>query len=48
KALIASYRLWQLNERRVSEDEQGTFPDYLQARHGWKQATWLAITHRQY
>ncbi|EFO1907837.1 conjugal transfer protein TraX, partial [Escherichia coli] len=22
--------------------------DYLQARHGWKQATWLAITHRQY
>lgn len=26
KALIASYRLWQLNERRVSEDEQGTFP----------------------
>ncbi|SPW57576.1 conjugal transfer protein TraX [Escherichia coli] len=42
KALIASYRLWQLNERRVSEDEQGTFPDYLQgpARletgpHGW-------------
>ena len=48
KALIASYRLCQLNERRVSEDEQGTFPDYLQARHGWKQATWLAITHRQY
>ena len=36
KTLIVSYRLWQLNERRVSEDEQGTFPDYLQARHGWK------------
>lgn len=33
KTLIVSYRLWQLNERRVSEDEQGTFPDYLQARH---------------
>ena len=26
KTLIVSYRLWQLNERRVSEDEQGTFP----------------------
>lgn len=29
KALVATYRLWQLESRRVSEEERGTFKDFL-------------------
>lgn len=29
KALVATYRLWQLQEQRVSEEEGGTFKDFL-------------------
>lgn len=34
KALIANYRLWQLQTRRVSECEGGTFRDFL-AQNQW-------------
>lgn len=34
KALIATYRLWQLKTRRVSESEGGTFRDFL-AQNQW-------------
>lgn len=34
KTLIASYRLWQLQKRRVSVAEHGTFKDYL-AENRW-------------
>lgn len=34
KALIATYRLWQLHTRRVSESEGGTFRDFL-AQNEW-------------
>lgn len=34
KTLIATYRLWQLQERRVSESEGGTFKDFL-AENRW-------------
>lgn len=33
KALIATYRLWQLQGRRVSESEGGTFKDFLAQGH---------------
>lgn len=33
-ALIATYRLWQLKEKRVSEEEGGTFRDFL-AENRW-------------
>lgn len=33
-ALIATYRLWQLKARRVSEEEHGTFRDFL-AENKW-------------
>lgn len=29
KALVATYRLWQLESRRVSEEERGTFKDFI-------------------
>ncbi|WP_052995107.1 conjugal transfer protein TraX, partial [Shigella sonnei] len=32
RALIVTYRLWQLHERKVSEPEQGTFRDFLNTR----------------
>lgn len=33
-ALIATYRLWQLNTRRVSQEEKGTFGDFC-AENRW-------------
>ncbi|EBN2842462.1 conjugal transfer protein TraX [Salmonella enterica] len=48
KALITSYRLWQLHERKVSEAEKGTFLDFLNDRNGWCNASWLAITSKKY
>ena len=40
KSLIATYRLWQLQERRVSESEGGTFNDFL-AENNWR---WQVLT----
>jgi len=34
QALVCSWRLWQLEERRASPDEQGGFKDFL-ALHPW-------------
>lgn len=41
KALIATYRLWQLQERRVSEGEGGTFKDFLAENHWVRQVITL-------
>ena len=43
-----TYRLWQLHERKVSEPEQGTFRDFLNDRNGWRNATLIAVTSKQY
>lgn len=48
RALIVTYRLWQLHERKVSEPEQGTFRDFLNNRNGWRNATLIAVTSKQY
>ncbi|EJQ4038806.1 IncI1-type conjugal transfer protein TraX, partial [Shigella sonnei] len=48
RALIVTYRLWQLHERKVSEPEQGTFRDFLNDRNGWRNATLIAVTSKQY
>ena len=48
RALIVTYRLWQLHERKVSEPEQGTFRDFLNTRNGWRNATLIAVTSKQY
>ncbi|EDE1156733.1 conjugal transfer protein TraX, partial [Salmonella enterica subsp. enterica serovar Newport] len=48
RALIVTYRLWQLHERKVSEPEQGTFHDFLNDRNGWRNATLIAVTSKQY
>lgn len=48
RALIVTYRLWQLHERKVSEPEQGTFRDFLSDRNGWRNATLIAVTSKQY
>ncbi|HCO2062447.1 TPA: conjugal transfer protein TraX, partial [Escherichia coli] len=40
--------LWQLHERKVSEPEQGTFRDFLNDRNGWRNATLIAVTSKQY
>lgn len=47
-ALVLTYRLWQLHERKVSKSEKGTFRDFLNDRHGWRHATMLAITSKHY
>lgn len=44
RALIVTYRLWQLRERRVSVEEKGTFRDFLAQTHGWGPAVWQAVT----
>ena len=46
--LFVTYRLWQLHERKVSEPEQGTFRDFLNDRNGWRNATLIAVTSKQY
>ncbi|MGJ3289474.1 conjugal transfer protein TraX [Klebsiella sp. PL-2018] len=38
RALTATYRLWQLLEKRVSLEEKGTFRDFLDDRRGWRTA----------
>lgn len=48
RALIVTYRLWQLHERKVSESEKGTFRDFLADHNGWRNATLTAITSKQY
>ena len=45
---LVTYRLWQLHERKVSEPEQGTFRDFLNDRNGWRNATLIAVTSKQY
>ncbi|MDJ6542253.1 conjugal transfer protein TraX [Salmonella enterica] len=44
RALIVTYRLWQLRERRVSVEEKGTFRDFLAQTHGWGPTVWQAVT----
>lgn len=46
RALIVSYRLWQLCGRRVSVEEKGTFPDFLAEKRGWVPALWQAVPAR--
>ena len=41
KTLITTYRLWQLQERRVSESEGGTFKDFLAENHWGRQVLML-------
>lgn len=41
KTLITTYRLWQLQERRVSESEGGTFKDFLAENHWVRQVLTL-------
>lgn len=41
KTLITTYRLWQLQERRVSESEGGTFKDFLFENHWGRQVLTL-------
>ncbi|EKE8028791.1 conjugal transfer protein TraX [Salmonella enterica] len=48
RALIVTYRLWQLHERKVSDPEHGTFRDFLNDRNGWRNATLIAVTSKQY
>ncbi|KAB3088164.1 conjugal transfer protein TraX [Escherichia coli] len=48
RALIVTYRLWQLHERRVSESEKGTFRNFLNNRNGWRNAILIAVTSKQY
>ncbi|EHW1391728.1 conjugal transfer protein TraX, partial [Salmonella enterica] len=38
QAIICTWRLWQLRERRVSEAEKGTFTDFRRETH------WLRMT----
>ncbi|EJF4177052.1 conjugal transfer protein TraX [Salmonella enterica] len=38
QAIICTWRLWQLRERRVSEAEKGTFTDFLRETH------WIRMT----
>jgi hypothetical protein len=42
KALIATYRLWQLQTQRVSEEERGTFKDFLSETRWCRQVLTLA------
>ena len=41
KTLITTYRVWQLQERRVSESEGGTFKDFLTENHWGRQVLTL-------
>jgi hypothetical protein len=41
KTLISTYRLWQLQGRRVSESEGGTFKDFLAQNHWVRQVVTL-------
>ncbi len=43
KALIASYRLWQLQMRRVSEEEGGTFQHFLSETRWCRQVITLGM-----
>ncbi|EHJ5891167.1 hypothetical protein K7009_004677 [Salmonella enterica] len=38
QAVICTWRLWQLRERRVSEAEKGTFTDFRRETH------WIRMT----
>lgn len=43
KALVATYRLWQLDMRRVSEAERGTFKDFLAETRWCRQVLSMGI-----
>ncbi|EIP3952699.1 conjugal transfer protein TraX [Salmonella enterica] len=43
RALIVTYRLWQLRGHRVSEEERGTFRDFLVDVGGWGKTTQWAL-----
>lgn len=43
KVLVTTYRLWQLEERRVSEEERGTFKDFLSETHWCRQVLSLGM-----
>lgn len=43
RAVIITYRLWQLREHRVSEEERGTFRDFLADTGGWGKTTQWAL-----
>lgn len=43
KALVATYRLWQLETKRVSEEEHGTFKDFLSEARWCRQVLSLGI-----
>lgn len=45
KTLITTYRLWQLQERRVSEREGGTFQDFLAENRWCRQVLTLGHSH---
>ena len=44
KTLLATYRLWQLQERRVSEGEGGTFQDFRAENHWGRLVLTLGAT----
>lgn len=44
KVLSTNYRLWQLNERRVSQDEHGTFQDFLAENRWFRQVLTLGMS----
>jgi ABC-type glycerol-3-phosphate transport system permease component len=45
KTLIATYRLWQLQQRRVSVEERGTFKDFLAENRWCRQVLTLGHFH---
>lgn len=47
RALTATYRLWQLREKRVSVEEKGTFRDFLDVHRGWKTALCRSLSPRK-
>lgn len=44
RALIVTYRLWQLRGYRVSDEEHGTFRDFLTDIGGWGRTVQWALT----